>query len=399
MSGNRLVNGMPVIRLGLNKERPMRYLIPLIVLLCTAIGCTSQVPKPATYPMTFQQKMQAAHHWDLLAQDVAEQVWMCCSEREGCEMGHGRPIYVEPKPGVFGKAFRNLLIAHLVQPKVDGVPQWTGCLVAEEKTEDSLVLRYDVQLIKHRANRFNRPMPGTFTVLGTGISVLRNPSSGTLKALGIGAGVLTDLWIGSAATLPHHEVIVTTSIVKDNQYLFSKTDLYYINDPDFMHYPTQETPGVLFMVKDNICAPADAFAAVRDDDVDEVEERVVIERVVEEKPVPGPIVYFELDRTEVASPYQEELRAFAGAMQRHPDYDILVVGHADTRGTVAYNETLSLNRARAVRTVLESYGIERHRIHIYGSGEITTVDQDGRHLQRSVNRRTMVKVQARGATL
>lgn len=378
----------------------MRYLIPLIVILSTAIGCTSQVPKPTTYPLTFQQKMQAAHHWDLLAQDVARQVWMCCNEREGCELGYGRPIYVEPKPGVFGRAFRNLLIAHLVQPKIDGVPQWTGCLVAEEKTDDSLILRYDVQLIRHRTKRFNRPMPGTFTVLGAGLSVLRNPSPGALKALGIGAGVMTDFWIGSAATLPHHEVLITTSIVRDNQYLFSKTDLYYINDPDFLHYPTQDTPGVLFKVKDSLCAPADDFAAAfPDDDADVVEERVIIETVVEEKPLPGPIVYFEFDRTEIVFPYEEELRAFADAMQRHPDYDILVIGHADARGTVSYNETLSLNRARAVRAALESFGIERHRIHIYGSGKITTVDQDGEHLGRSVNRRTMVKVQARGATL
>ena len=121
--------------------------------------------------------------------------------------------------------------------------------------------------------------------------------------------------------------------------------------------------------------------------------------MVREKPVPGPIVYFEFDRTEVRPLYQEELAAFAKVMRHHPDYDILVIGHADNRGTVPYNETLSLNRARAVRGLLESYGIPRQRIHIYGSGEITTVDQGGKHLSKNTDRRAMVKVQARGTTL
>lgn len=404
----------------------MRYAIPLIVLLSMLFGC-SQVPKPSTYPLTFQKKMQAADHWNLLARDVAEQVRICCSEREGCELGHGRPLYVEPKPGVFGRAFRRLLIAHLVRPEAQGAIQRSGCLVAEEKTADCLVLRYDVQLIKHRTNRFNRPMPGAFTALAAGLSVIRNNSPDTLKAWGIGAGVLTDIWVGAAATLPHHEVLITTSIVQDNQYLFSKADLYYINDPDFWHYPTQQTPGVRFMVENDVCEVADAGAGILDEDGDGVpdhrdqcpgtpagarvdaqgcepaqapcEEKVVTERVVEEKPVPGPIVYFELDRTEVTSPYREELEAFADVMKRHPDYDILVVGHADNRGAVGYNETLSLNRARAVMDLLQSFGLPRHRIRIYGSGEITTVDRGGAHLDRDVNRRAMVKVQAAGTTL
>ncbi len=404
----------------------MRTAIPLIVLLSLVVGC-SQVPKPSTYPLTFQKKMQAAEHWNLLARDVAEQVWMCCDEREACELGQGRPLYVERKPGVFGQAFRRLLITNLVRPPSRGVMQRSGCIVAEEETDDCLVLRYDVQLIKHRTSRFNRPMPGAFTALATGLSVIRNNSPDTLKAWGIGAGVLADIWAGAAATLPHHEVLITTSIVQDNQYLFSKADLYYINDPDFWHYPTETVPGVRFWVENDECGTAEPAPACQDEDMDGVvdshdqcpgtppntpvdghgcelaeapaEERIVTERVVEETPVPGPVVYFELDKTEVNSPYREELQAFAGVMKRHPDYDILVIGHADNRGTVPYNETLSLNRARAVMDLLASFGVPGERIRIYGSGEITTVDQAGTHLHRDVNRRAMVKVQAKGATL
>lgn len=385
------------------KESPVRYVILSVALLTMIAGC-AQVPKPATYPMSFQKKMQAGHHWNLLAQDVAEQVRLCCSEGFGCDFAQGRPLYVEAKSGVFGKAFHEMLIAHLVRPQVYGVGQWNGCLVVEEKTEDSLVLRYNVQLIKHRSNRFNRPMPGTFTALATGLAVIRNNTPNTLKAWGIGAGVLADIWAGSSTTLPHHEVLITTSVLNGNQYLFGKADLYYINDPDFLHYlPGHDAPAVRFAVKDDVCDTTGVYAVLAEEDLDlpadPVAEKVVIERVVQEKPVAGPVVYFEFDRTEILPVHREELKAFADAMKGHYGFDILVIGHADSRGSVAYNEKLSLNRAFAVRNVLEAFGIERHRINIYGSGKITTIDQHSKHLPKSVDRRVIVKVQERGATL
>jgi len=34
----------------------------------------------------------------------------------------------------------------------------------------------------------------------------------------------------------HYEIIITTSIVKKQKYLFRSSDIYYINDKDFWHY-------------------------------------------------------------------------------------------------------------------------------------------------------------------
>ncbi|MBW6520249.1 MAG: hypothetical protein K0A99_04435 [Desulfoarculaceae bacterium] len=46
-------------------------LICLFALSCS--GCT-RIPQPTTYAYSEQQKMQAAHHWDVLANDVADQI-------------------------------------------------------------------------------------------------------------------------------------------------------------------------------------------------------------------------------------------------------------------------------------------------------------------------------------
>ncbi|MDY6974182.1 MAG: hypothetical protein SV775_17985, partial [Thermodesulfobacteriota bacterium] len=107
------------------------------------------MPKPASYRMTFQKKMQAAKHWDFLAEDVADQVALCCSKRQGCDLGLGHGLFVEPKSGVFGKAFTKMLISHLVQPNENGRAKREGCLVLQSREEGCLVLQFETQVIKH----------------------------------------------------------------------------------------------------------------------------------------------------------------------------------------------------------------------------------------------------------
>jgi len=40
------------------------------VLCLVLLTACAQVPKPSTYPFSFQQHMQAAHHWKVLARQV-----------------------------------------------------------------------------------------------------------------------------------------------------------------------------------------------------------------------------------------------------------------------------------------------------------------------------------------
>ncbi|MGQ9685827.1 MAG: hypothetical protein ACUVT2_05910 [Thiobacillaceae bacterium] len=44
----------------------------LILLILT--GCATEVPVPMTFPYTTQQKLKSAHHWDVIAKDVAQQI-------------------------------------------------------------------------------------------------------------------------------------------------------------------------------------------------------------------------------------------------------------------------------------------------------------------------------------
>lgn len=206
----------------------MRTLMTVLALVPVLVGC-SQVPKPSAHVMSYQKKMQAAQHWQVLAQDVASQV----NQDYASIAGSG--IYVEPQSGVFGKAFTSLLKTELIQA---GVP-------LSESAQNAVLLAFDVQLVRHKAewpDRRDRTQPGLWTAVATGIRVARNVTENMI----IPAGVALDLWAGTWTTLPEHEVLITTSLEKDGNCVMRRADLYYVNDRDSGQYVPplpQGTPG------------------------------------------------------------------------------------------------------------------------------------------------------------
>jgi hypothetical protein len=178
--------------------------------------------------------MQAAKHWDILAKDVANEVAVFLNGHDAA-IAADKGVCVVQKPGVFGQAFSKLLVPHLL----------AAGLKVKDKTDGCLSLQFETQLIRHDANRKNT-MWGLGTLLATGIYAIRDVhdylyANWYLDWL-IPAGVAADVISGSVAQLSKHEILITTSIINENQYLMSKTDLYYINDRDWWHYPEQEGP-------------------------------------------------------------------------------------------------------------------------------------------------------------
>ena len=202
----------------------MRALVTSLAVVSVLVGC-SQVPKPTAHLISYQKKMQAAQHWQVLAADVACQV----AEEYASVASPG--VYVEPGKGVFGDAFTQLLNTELVNA---GIP-------ITSNPRNAVILSFDVQLVRHRADwphRRDRTQLGFWTVVGTGIRVARNVTENMI----IPAGVALDLWSGTWTTLPEHEVLITTSMEKDGNFVMRRSDLYYVNDVDSGHY-AQRTPG------------------------------------------------------------------------------------------------------------------------------------------------------------
>lgn len=88
------------------------------------------------------------------------------------------------------------------------------------------------------------------------------------------------------------------------------------------------------------------------------------------------------------------LNSVARALEQHPQIRAKVVGHTDSTGQLAYNETLSLNRARSVTTYLENNGVAASRLTAEGRGPSDPVASNDTVEGRAANRRVEIYLYA-----
>ncbi|MGO2147317.1 MULTISPECIES: hypothetical protein [Halomonas] len=204
-------------------------------------GCfyanTSQAPIATTYPYTEQQRMQAAHHWEVLARYETNRIL----QRERVRF---RDLYItEPdhqslstySGGEFERGFRTLLTSELVS---------RGANLTTLPTANTADVHIGVEVVEHRDRGFIRPPVGTFTALTAGIAVATIPYNHWAEpALGlIPAGIAADAVSGSWTSTGNEEVIITIQITDDERILYSSSNIYYINAGDRRQYAPHRVP-------------------------------------------------------------------------------------------------------------------------------------------------------------
>ena len=80
-------------------------------------------------------------------------------------------------------------------------------------------------------------------------------------------------------------------------------------------------------------------------------------------------IYFEFDKYALRPGDTKVLDAGAGWLKANPSHQMLIEGHADERGTDAYNLALGERRAQAAMNYLVAQGIRAGRITIVSYGE------------------------------
>jgi hypothetical protein len=189
--------------------------------------------------------MQASEHWQTLAKDLSNRINNELIISDNIETA----VYVKPTCGdettpcdenetsTFNEAFRDLLITSLYN---FGIP------TESRPSADSIKVLYKVQVVRHNTNRVRSIQPGLLTTLSAAVIVLRNaPSELILLATGVAADVANN----SYATSGHYEVIITTSMIDNEKYLFRASDIYYINDKDFYHYQQNHSETTVISLK------------------------------------------------------------------------------------------------------------------------------------------------------
>ncbi len=89
---------------------------------------------------------------------------------------------------------------------------------------------------------------------------------------------------------------------------------------------------------------------------------------------------------------QETLDAWAAYLADHPEKEVIVEGHTCNLGAEWFNQILSEDRAKAVKTYLEGKGIDGARIETKGYGQNRPAETNDHPWTRARNRRVEIKV-------
>lgn len=102
---------------------------------------------------------------------------------------------------------------------------------------------------------------------------------------------------------------------------------------------------------------------------------------------------FANNTADVADPRDNQLVQLAAFLTQYPATAVTLEGYTDSRGSEAYNQALSLKRAAAVATILQTvYGVDSTRISALGFGEAKPVADNATVEGRALNRRVDARV-------
>lgn len=190
---------------------------------------TASLPVPRTYPLSTQQRMEAVHHWEVLAEDAGNEFATQILARfpDPLDSVYVAPCGVTP----FAKAFRELLVTKLVAK---------GMRISNN-TNERLVAMFDTQLVRH-PRRYLKAGPRSYRALAPGVMVGTEISNADLKEISQEWPEVVPASDPRAAKspylfeLPRNELIVTLSLLSKGEFVLRRTSVYYIDDAEYANY-------------------------------------------------------------------------------------------------------------------------------------------------------------------
>ena len=126
-----------------------------------------------------------------------------------------------------------------------------------------------------------------------------------------------------------------------------------------------------------------------------------VQEIKPEAPKPKPVaekvtfaadVLFDFDKSVVKPEGKSKLDDLSNKVRGINLEVVIAIGHADSIGSDAYNQKLSVRRAESVKAYLVSKGIEPNRVYTEGKGEKQPVADNKTRECRAKNRRVEIEV-------
>jgi outer membrane protein OmpA-like peptidoglycan-associated protein len=98
-------------------------------------------------------------------------------------------------------------------------------------------------------------------------------------------------------------------------------------------------------------------------------------------------VFFQFDSWTLTEEGKQTLERTLGWLEQDPSSNLIIEGHADQRGTQAYNMVLAKKRAAAVQNYLSQLGVSPSRLAVISYGKDKPFCQDATEVCYQLNRR------------
>ena len=217
-----------------------KYTLAALVAASLA-GCApfpySETPVATNFETTRQEKLQAAQHWQVVAEHLATQLVADLSKGTSCVPAAApcAVVKVEQPPvmSAFARAFHAQLISSLVNK---------GVVVSADSRAGDVVVSIDAQTVRFSPDRQQYLGVGRFTLLTTGVwaldDIYQHHSVGAAVLAGSIAADVVEWNLSQFAKgpTPRIELILTASATSGGKYLARKTSAYYIADSDAALY-------------------------------------------------------------------------------------------------------------------------------------------------------------------
>lgn len=212
-------------------KRVMLGLVAGSVLLGGCAAPHSETPIATNVPTSNQLKLQAASHWQLIAQDMATRLTASLDRA---------PLYVHQndQQSQFERAFNQELISSLLSA---GYP-----VMLSPNNPGTRTVEVSAQALAFAPGRKQaRTMIGVPTALAAGLWTIAETVSmapgDALGAAALGGLALTeaDQWISSekaSGPTPRTEILVTARVISPDRYLAQVTGAYYTTETDARLY-------------------------------------------------------------------------------------------------------------------------------------------------------------------
>jgi outer membrane protein OmpA-like peptidoglycan-associated protein len=104
------------------------------------------------------------------------------------------------------------------------------------------------------------------------------------------------------------------------------------------------------------------------------------------------VLYFEHDSDVLTPDSKQKYEGVFEDIKKRQVYEVEVIGHTDTMGTVPYNQKLSMSRAEMIRDRLVKDGLNPKSISVAGRGQLDLAVKTGDQVSEPKNRRVEITV-------